>query len=256
MPDREYTPFQMLNPLRPQIPEVMPFALSFTGWSQQAACLLTSQPSKATLLKERRRLRELIRIGEPIAIEQISASLDLEHIDTLPTSEAYILWLGVENHPDPKALPLAAHEYLALKGLLLMDEALFFFKHGNTELDRLRKELAGWDDAGNQTANQQHIESLLADAMEAVTFARCLLGKQLKQRQQATRGGKRRAQPFDQFKRWVKTKWEAHYQNLSNRKAARLLWKEAPDDFKELLNTDDPVGRLARWIGEFRKQAS
>lgn len=74
-------------------------------------------------------------------------------------------------------------------------------------------------------------------------------------KRQTSKGGQRRAQRFQVLKRLVLQRYHAEHSHRSNRDAAKRIYKALTQDELtaadggSVLTTDDPVKRLAEWIG-------
>lgn len=96
----------------------------------------------------------------------------------------------------------------------------------------------------------------LLEATEAVATAEFLAEKQTAHQRKSRKGGARRASKYNELKSFVFSKWEASFQHLSNRQAAKKIWPLVPDQLKALLTTDAPETRLEGWIGKSKKSQS
>jgi hypothetical protein len=144
-------------------------------------------------------------------------------------------------------------EYFAALAVVTVAEALYEYTDGARQLP---------PGATHDSAKLGRILSDLAiEAMDAVSFAEGLFMrdqvKQQDRKERGSKGGKKRVKRFNELKNKVlKIYWEK-YTNRSNRDAAKRIWEnEITDEDRAILSPDDPVRRLAIWIGDGKKHRS
>jgi len=116
----------------------------------------------------------------------------------------------------------------------------------------------------NYHAIQEHHQTeVVLEAMDAVGHAERYFaldeaekGNKKRRQENGRKGGIQRMnmRPFVAVRTRVISIYQERYTQLSNRKAARLIWKhDLTEDEKAIFETDDPQNRLERWIGNHRR---
>jgi hypothetical protein len=131
-------------------------------------------------------------------------------------------------------------------------------------LEALREIAPSKGEQANDSGIYQDIEWPM-ECMEAVCLAECeaeleqQLARQQKEQVKAigSKGGRLRVAKFDALRiKVLKFYDEKGLNSRSNREAGKRIYQAMKADIDAVLTTDDPVHRIATWIGKYKKQSS
>lgn len=97
-------------------------------------------------------------------------------------------------------------------------------------------------------------DSLLEEAKDLIAFIDGIKFAQLRARNAGKRGAAVKSTRFAMLRDKLMAAYDERYQKMTNRQAANRLYQEFRDEVEKELRTDDPVNRLAIWIGQHKKK--
>lgn len=99
-------------------------------------------------------------------------------------------------------------------------------------------------------------ENLLQEAKDLIAFIDGIKFAQLRARNAGKRGAAVKSTRFAMLRDKLMATYDERYQKMTNRQAANRLYQEFRDEVEKELRTDDPVNRLAIWIGQHKKKTN
>ncbi len=155
-------------------------------------------------------------------------------------------------------------DYFAAFALAVIGEQLLSDKRPPTDpaLFPSEEEARAYDKQIQRSLEMERaLESMeavcIADVLQSESSGQSAPGESITQimRTRGQKGGKLRVKPYGELRTKVIKLWEREeYSRRSNRDAASRIYEAMRNEIDEVLSTDDPIKRLEKWIGDYRRQ--